>query len=208
MGVGCLVASMSGGRGSTLADVVREHAPTGGLLGAGAFGLTYLVTVAFVAVDGPSVEGIPGWRLAGLVCYSAHNVETVFTASGGGQSVSRSGNLVSGGVAEVTSVGSTVPAPVYYLAPVVVLVAAGFLAVRVVDAGSLALETAAVAGATVATGYLLGGVVGLVAFRTSASAVGLEAAVAPDPVAGVLLLGVVYPVLLGAVGGAAAAASR
>jgi hypothetical protein len=58
---------------------------------------------------------------------------------------------------------------------------------------------AAVAGAAVAVGYGVLSLLGAFLFATSN--------VSPDPVTSVLLAGVLYPVVLGAVGGVAARAA-
>lgn len=199
---------MSSSSRPNLGSVVRESALAGALVGALAYVVSYALTFAFVALDGVSSESLPGWKLAGQVLYSAHNVETVASASGGGLTVDRSFNLIATEVGELSDVGSAVPAVVYYVVPVLVLLLAGFLVVRTVDAGSLPAATGAVAGATVAGGYLVLGVLGAFLFRSSGEAFGVQASIAPNLLASAFLLGVVYPVVLGAVGGALAAATK
>jgi len=185
------------------ADALREHAPVGFLAGVASFLAVYVLTYAYVVLDGVDTSD-GGWKLVGLVLYSAHNVETVTTASGAGQTLSNSVNLLSNGFSGLTNFGSTVPTIVYYVTPAVVLAVAGFLVVQRVGPLSGPISTGAAVGATVALGYLALGVVGLLLFRVSRSAFGAQATVAPDLATGVILLGLAYPVVFGAIGGAAA----
>lgn len=185
------------------ADALREHAPVGFIAGVASFLAVYVLTYAYVVLDGVDASD-GGWKLVGLVLYSAHNVETVTTASGAGQTLSNSVNLLSNGFSGLTNFGSTVPTIVYYVTPAVVLAVAGFLVVQRVGPLSGAISTGAAVGATVALGYLALGVVGLLLFRVSRSAFGAQATVAPDLATGVILLGLAYPVVFGAIGGAAA----
>lgn len=191
-----------------LGSVVRRHVLPGALVGALAYVVSYALTFAFVVLDGASSESLPGWKLAGQVLYSAHNVESVAAASGAGLTVDRSFNLIGNELSGLSDIGSTVPAAVYYVVPVVVLLVAGLLVVRSVDGRSLPVGTGAVAGATVAVGYLVLGILGAFLFRSSGEALGIQASIAPDLLSSVLLLGVVYPVVLGAAGGALAVATR
>jgi len=194
---------VSRNRPASPADVVRETAPTGVALGVASFLATYVLTYAYVVLDGVDTSD-GGWTLVGLVLYSAHNVETVTTATGAGQTISGSVNLLSNDFSGLTSFGSTVPTIVYYLTPVVVLLVAGFLTVQWTTNRSGSIATGALAGATVVLGYLAFAVLGPLLFRVSRSAFGAQATVAPDLVTGIALLGIAYPVVFGAIGGAAA----
>lgn len=199
---------MSSSGRSDFGGVFVDNALTGALVGAVAYVASYLLTYAFVAVDGVDTGGQAAWKMVGLVFYSAHNVESVFSASGAGTSLSQSINLISNSASEMTDLGGTVPSIVYYAAPAVILVLAGFVVVRTASDHSFTTGTAIVAGTTVAVGYLVLGVVGRFAFQSSQSLFGATAAIAPDLVTSVLLLGVIYPVVLGAIGGAVGAATR
>lgn len=192
---------------SNLGSVASANALAGAIVGALAFVASYLLTYVFVAVDGVDTSGEAAWKIVGLVFYSAHNVESVFAASGAGSSISQSVNLISNSMSGATNLASTVPAIVYYAAPALVLLVAGFVVVRSSGGRSPATGTAAVAGATVAIGYLVLGVVGRFAFQSSQSLFGATASVAPDLVTSVLVLGVVYPVVFGAIGGVVAAST-
>lgn len=196
---------MSRSRSTSPLDTVRAHAPTGAVFGATSFLLSYVLTYAFVVIDGVDTSD-GGWTLVGLVLYSAHNVETVASASGVGGSVTGSFNLIHNSLSEFTDLGSAVPTLFYYLVPVVALLVAGFLTVRVVDDRAASVGAGAAAGATVALGYLVLAVVGRFVFEVSQSAFGAQVTLAPDLVTAVVLLGIVYPVVFGAIGGAAASA--
>ena len=134
------------------------------------------------------VETIPTWKGVGWLFYGAHGVATRFpTATGGTELV----NLVE-------QSGDGTVAFLYVLVPVLLLLA-GAVAARLADAWSA--REGAVAGATVTVGYLLPAAVGTVLFAHAIADTG--ASIAPDPVTGILLAGVVYPLVFGGVGGAA-----
>lgn len=83
------------------------------------------------------------------------------------------------------------------MVPPLLLLAGGLAVGRY--AGTTDAATAAVGGASLVIGYGLLSVLGVVLFPT--------ANVTPDAVTGVLLAGVVYPVVFGAVGAAVAGAT-
>lgn len=181
-----------------LASVAR-----GGAAGVAAFVVGYVLTYAWRApavadaLAGLNViarllgiEAIPTWKAVTWLFFGAHGVATRIPLVGGG---TRPVNLVE-------QSGDATVALLYVLVPVL-LVLAGGASARLVRARSA--RAGALVGSTVAVGYVVPVVVGLVA---SAHAVGdAGVTIAPDPVTGVLLAGVIYPVAFGAVGGAAAA---
>ncbi len=128
-------------------------------------------------------EAVPAWKGVSWLFFNAHFVAARFpTITGGTQTA----NFVTG------EDGSTA----MVVLPVVVLLAAGFVAAYGRPGG--ALERAK-AGATVALGYLpLSAGVALVATHAIGDT---DAAIAPDLVTAVLLAGLAYPLVLGAVGG-------
>jgi len=132
------------------------------------------------------VETVPTWKGVGWLFFGAHGVATRFPAPGGGTHLV---NLVQ------QSNDGTV-ALLYVLVPVL-LVLAGALAARLAEATSTG--EAAGAGAAIAVGYLVGAVVGVVLFAQAIGSTGAH--IAPDPITAVLLAGVIYPVVFGAVGG-------
>lgn len=127
-------------------------------------------------------EPIAVWQGVGWLFYNAHFVSTRVTGFGGSRSV----NFIAesdGGAAVLL-----------YLVPVAMLAAAGLLVARQDDATER--SDAAEAGAAVAAGYFPLAVIGRFLFQYDGS-------VAPDLVTAVLLAGVVYPLAIGAAGGAA-----
>lgn len=129
-------------------------------------------------------EGISVWQAVGWLFYNAHLVTTRFEGGIGGP---RSENFVGG------DGGATV---LLYLLPVVLLLTAGALLARYEGVEEAA--DGALAGAAVVAGYFPLAVIGRFLFAYDGS-------VAPDLVTAILLAGLVYPLALGALGGAAAA---
>ena len=167
--------------------------------GAAAYLLGYLVT--YLTTSGSMEERLSGfnfiaelfggetvavWQGVGWLFYNAHLVETRTTGGLGGP---RSVNFIA-----ESDGGGTV---LLYLVPVVLLIAAGLLVARWDGAEETA--DAATAGVTVVAGYLPLAIVGRFLFQYDGS-------VAPDIVTAILLAGAVYPLVFGAVGGAAWAA--
>lgn len=129
-------------------------------------------------------EQIPAWKAVGWLFFNAHFVRTQFPGFGGMQSQ----NFVTSGDFPV----------LLYAVPVVLLLATGFLLAwtrQPVD-----LQQGAMDGATITIGYAGVAVITVFLFGASRG----DASIAPDPVTGVLLAGIVYPLVLGAVGGALA----
>jgi hypothetical protein len=131
-----------------------------------------------------SGEPVSKWKAVAWFFLNAHYVGTKApTLVGGTQFLNF-----------VTREGS-VPGLLLVLPPVVLVVAGAAVAygrsAEIVDGAST--------GATVAVGYLPLSL--LAAFLTTYSFGGSEATVAPDPVTAILLAGVVYPAVFGALGG-------
>jgi hypothetical protein len=89
-----------------------------------------------------------------------------------------------------------------YVVPPVLLIAAGFAVSRVV--GATEPTDGAKAGAFVLAGYLPLAVIGAFLFRYTVG----DGTIAPDLITAVLLAGMVYPAVFGAVGGAGATLLR
>jgi len=179
-----------------------RHVPAGvgAAAGAAAYALGYLVTYVWQSASvRESLRGlnfvvelfggdpIPAWKAVGWLFYNAHFAAFTNPTIAGGRA---STNLIASGDA---------PA-LLYAVPVLLLVGAGAAVARLDDPPEP--DDGALAGATVAVGYLLLALVGVVAFRATRG----DATIAVDPVTGVLLAGVVYPLLFGAVGGVLASA--
>jgi len=129
-------------------------------------------------------EQIPAWKAVGWLFFNAHFVRTQFPGFGGMQSQ----NFIASG---------DFPA-LLYAVPVLFLLAAGFLLAWIRTPADL--QQGAMDGATIAIGYAVVAVVAVFLFGASRG----DASIAPDPITGVLLAGIVYPLVLGAVGGAIA----
>lgn len=128
-------------------------------------------------------EPIAVWQGVGWLFYNAHFVSTRIT---GGLTGTRSVNFI--------AQSDSSAAMLLYLVPVLFLLAAGLFVARQADATEP--SEAATAGATVIAGYLPLAVVGRFLFSYDGS-------IAPDIVTAILLAGAVYPLVVGAVGGAA-----
>ncbi|RNJ26217.1 hypothetical protein [Halosegnis longus] len=151
--------------------------------------LTYAVTAGSIrnSLIGQLLQnsdggGVP--QAVGLVFYNAHFVQTVVEA----------GFLGSSAVSFIG--GENGFTPVLYVVPVVVLLAAGVAVAVQSDADDAA--AGAKAGGTVAVGYLVVSVVGVFIMQVGSG----STSAAPDLVTGIVLAGVLYPAIVGVVGGA------
>ncbi|MHB9288627.1 hypothetical protein ACKVMT_16470 [Halobacteriales archaeon Cl-PHB] len=186
---------------SGVGDVFTQNLGTGAAVGAVAYVVSYALTFVFVTLDGLEQTGeVATWKAVGWVFYAAHFVETEISISAAGQSQSETLNPLTDGSA-ASGITSTVPEFVYYLVPVAVLVAAGYVAATRYG-GTLSTEAAAAAGASVIVGYLVLGVAGRFLVTESQSTQIGSASVGPVLVMSVVLLGIAYPVVCGALGGA------
>jgi len=186
----------------------RAQQSTGGLLdripigraaglGAAAYVAVFVVTYVFLELqDDTDFSGsdVSQFDVAGWFFYSSHFADIQLTRNG----ETSSENVVS------SATDLTVPEPIWYLVPVVVLLAAGFVVAKGVDSRSASDQDIALSGAGVVAGYLPLAVVGTFLFKyeTEQSILGqtISTSIAPDTVMSVGLAGVAYPVVLGAVG--------
>ncbi len=167
----------------------------GAAAGVGAYLVGYLVTYVLQSANARDMleginaivqffggEPIPAWKAVGWLFYNAHGVAVTHPALGGGRT---SRNFIASGDA---------PALLYALPLVVVVVVAAALAY-----GADADDPAAggLVGTTVTLGYLPLALVGVLFFRATREGATIEI----EPVTGVLLAGLVYPIVVGAVGG-------
>lgn len=177
---------MSSPRRSTLAR--------GTAVGVLSFALGYLLTwvlagtrTASLVVQGPLGGAVPNWRAVLWVFYDSHFVglrtPEVFGPGGG----------MRGGGEVVDTVG-LLGVEYLYVVPVAVLLAAGALVASSV--GAATARRGLEAGTTVGIGYLVAAVLGLF--------VASQSGVAPSTLRALVVAGVVYPVVLGAIGGAVA----
>ncbi|GGM54897.1 hypothetical protein J2752_000693 [Halarchaeum rubridurum] len=131
-------------------------------------------------------QGIPAWKVVGWLLYNAHFVDVTRPALGGGRAAT---NLIAGGNA---------PQLLYVLPPLFLLVA-GVVLVRYV--GLDTPRDGALCGTVVSLGYAIPAWAGVFAVRVTSDGTWMGPAV----VLGLVLAGVVYPVVFGALGGALAA---
>ena len=194
----------TGGTGVTGAgESLGRSAAFGAVGGAAAYVLGYLVT--YVTQSGRVEEGLSGinffadlfggdtisvWRGVGWVFYNAHFVDVEVPALIG---AARSVNFIAESDGGFTYL---------YLVPPLLLLVSGVAIARA--AGAATPVDGARSGALTVAGYLPLAVIGAFLFRY---AVGDGGSVAPTLVTAVLLAGLVYPALFGAVGGAAAGAT-
>lgn len=171
----------------------------GGILGAGAYVAGLILTFVLTTIDGeidPSDVGsefASSLDVTGWVFYNAHFVDTETTVSGGGVSQSSTDSVIS---------DAGLPELVYYLVPIVLLVGAAYLLLQqeyVTAAGEAAL-----AGASVVVGYLPLALIGTFLFEASTSQGGGSFSVGPETVPAIIFAGLLFPIVLGAIGGVAA----
>lgn len=180
-------------------EAIKNNVAVGAGLGVAAFVVNYVLMYVFaVVVDGVDT-GDEGWKAVGQVLFNSQFVGTEL--SGGGDTLTY--NIVTGSSSSdvfdpgATDVASTVPSVVYHAVPIVVLLLAGLLVVRQAQ-GLRDVVAAAAAGATVVVGYLVLSVAGAFLFETES---GMGDA-APELLMAVVLAGVVFPLVAGAIGGA------
>ena len=180
----------------------RDTAVRGAAAGAVAFVAGYVLTYAWRApsvndslqglnliADLLGLQAIPTWKAVAWLFFGAHGVVTRFpTPTGGTQLVNM-----------VEQSGDGTVAALYLLVPVVLLLAGAATARR---ADARAAGDGAIAGATVTIGYAV--LAAAFTFLSSHAIGDTGATIAPDPVTGILLAGVVYPAVFGAIGGAVA----
>lgn len=178
-------------------QVDRRSLLGGSGAGIGAWVLGYLFTYLIVAPDvrnslGSRVielfEGSPAtFEIVGWVFYNAHLVQTVLADV-----------PVLGASSDTFIGGDPGFTPWLYVVPVGLLLAAGLAAGRLHGASDTG--EGIVAGLTVVPAYLLLTIAGVILFSIDLAG----GTVSPDLVSAVLLAGVVYPAVCGAVGGALA----
>lgn len=171
----------------------------GGLLaGLAAFVLGYAVTFAWHgnAIEERlrpidqllslfQAEPIGAWRVVGWLFYSAHFVDIRASFGFGPIESELTVNLIAEGAGSLEFL---------YLVPPLLLVLGGGLLAR--WAAAVTLRNGAIAGTAIAIGYVAAAVVGLFVFQYGG--------VRPDPTVAILVAGLGYPILFGAVGGAVA----
>lgn len=167
--------------------------------GGGAFLAGYIVVALAIIVDINHVltprglAGYGGFDKPGLLYYNAHFVGT------------SEGFVLFGESHIVPLNGLTLPFIGYLMIPVVVLIAAGFLTVRFQQPIQLSHGMAFLSGAKVATGYAAFALVGIGVFSHYLIWPGQGPLMQPNVGETILLMGLVYPIVLGGIGGLIAA---
>lgn len=175
----------------------------GAIAGAAAWIAGYVLTALIVLVRiedselgdiadsaGDSASGVD---FVGWVFFNGHVVDTVIEGS----------VLGFGGSSAVSFVGGDGFTPLLYLIPVALLVGAGLAVGRF--HGVTEVGDGAIVGALVVPPYLALSVVGAVVFRVSAAGGGVQFSGHPELLPAVLVAGVVFPAVCGAIGGIVAA---
>lgn len=177
---------------SSNGPIDRVSITAGVVAGAGAFVAGYVLTYLLVTLDG-EIELENAFEEVGMVFYNAHFVDMEESTDGWFFEGSSTSNAVLDGA-------TGLPEAAYLLVPVVVLVLAGFAAVRWGPRASRP-HHGAIAGATVVLGVLPLAFVGSNLFQLSASGWGVEETISVDPAMSILLVGIVYPLVFGGLGG-------
>ncbi|MFO7927931.1 MAG: hypothetical protein ACQET5_10985 [Halobacteriota archaeon] len=125
--------------------------------------------------------------------FNSHLVDTVLEAD----------VLGFGGSSTVSFIGGDGFTPLLYLIPVALLVGSGLAVGR--SQGVTETADGAVAGVFVLPPYLVLSAVGTVVFRVSTEALGSSFSGQPEPLPAILLAGIVFPAVFGAIGGIVAA---
>jgi len=177
-------------------EAFQNNVGVGAAIGAGAYVVNYVLVYLFVMIDGVDYEE-ETWKSVGNVLYNAQFVDLEMSGGGASQTYNYLSSAASSEGAVLTS---TVPELVYNIAPVVVLLVAG--AVAVTRVGSrLDTVSAAVVGATIAAGYLVLSALGTFLFEITSEGFGGTTTTAPELVPAIVIMGLALPLVLGAVGG-------
>ncbi|MFT4945840.1 MAG: hypothetical protein ACI8TL_000067 [Natronomonas sp.] len=173
----------------------------GAVFGVFSFVAGYGLTLIAVAVGESGDLSDTLLEAAGWIYYNAQFADLTVTADAGEQSRSTSFNYLT----DDTLFGSSVetldlPTVVYHLLPILVLIGSGFALARYVDAREV--SDGAVAGGTLALGTILPALVGTVLFSVEEGFLLGSVEVSPALVDGILFVGVFFPVVFGAIGGA------
>lgn len=183
---------------STLAQTRTAALIRGTVGGAIAFALGYLGTWVLAGTKAANITGygpfggsIPDWKALFWLLYDAHFVGTrtpeVFGPDG----------FFLGGGDLVDTVG-LLGVEFLYLVPIVVLAVGGAVVAARADISTP--RDGAIVGATLAIGYLVATVLGL--FLSTHSGI------APNPLRALVIAGLVYPIVFGAIGGGLAGVYR
>lgn len=153
----------------------------GAIFGAVSFVVGYIITALLVVLAEDVEEDL--MQVSGWVYYNAQFVDV---AGDGG---SGSFNFVTDEILGQALL--ELPSIIYHLVPVVVLIGAGFLLAQ--QASAIEAKNGAIAGATLVLGCVVLALLGTVLFETNSTS--------PKLIPGILVVGILYPAIFGAIGG-------
>jgi hypothetical protein len=172
----------------------------GALFGFASFLVGYILTLIVVAVGEADDFSEDLIEAAGWIYYNAQFADLEFTTSAGEETRSTTFNYLTDDTLFDGSVESMdVPTVIYHLIPVIVLIGAGLLLARYVDAREL--SDGALAGGTLVLGTVVPALLGTVLFSVEEGFFGGSLEVSPALVDGLLFVGVLFPAVFGAIGG-------
>jgi hypothetical protein len=174
-----------------------DRVPIGTSVGFGvvAYVVNFVVMGVFAFVETDNTDNI--LSAIGFILYGSHNVPIEASVSVGGVSRTQSFNVVQ----TLAATGqNTIPGIVYYVVPVLVLVAIGFV-LGGMAAGNRGGSPADgfVAGAGTTISYLVLAILGT--FLFTESAMGGAGTSSPALVRSALFMGLAYPLVFGGLGG-------
>jgi len=173
---------------------------TGAIGGAVSFVVGYILTLLVVLAVETDEFTDDLIESAGFLYYNAQFVAVEFSADGGGDGF---GGLIDQEFNYLTdgefNDALEAPSILYHLIPIVVLFAGGYAVARYVDASDI--KEGAIAGASMVLGTVVLALLGTFLFSLGDDGT----TTSPVLVEGVLLAGVVFPGVLGALGGAVSA---
>lgn len=173
--------------------LTRESGIRGAVGGATAFLVGYLITwivagtqVSQLFVSGPFGGGVPDWKSSLWVFLDSHFVGTQTPQISGpnGSPIVGEGLVDTVGLLDIEYL---------YLLPVIALLGMGAVVAWRTDV--ITPKEGMLAGMTIAIGYLVVAVLAMM--------VGQQTGVGPSPLRSIVIAGIVYPIALGAIGGAA-----
>jgi len=173
--------------------------------GVAAYVVNFLVFLVLLVVEFPdrgesSYYGVT--EFAGWFLYNAHQVEIAETTSGTGEVTSQTSNLL---VEAYSSTTTTVPDFLYYLVPMLVLYLAGLAVVRRATPVPERWQDGATVGIPLAVGYAaatLLGAISIFSVEVTSNYGGGSLSIQPELLPALLLMGIVYPVVIGGIAGA------
>ena len=175
----------------------------GAVFGAVAFVVGYVITLILVAVAEADEFTDDLIETAGWIYYNAQFADVTSSVDAGdlGEAESESFNIVRGDGFLGEGASLELPVVVYHLIPILVLLGAGFAIARYVDATTP--QEGAIAGVTIVIGTTLLAILGTFIFTVSFTLFA-EFSSSPDLAESILFVGIGFPLVFGAIGGAIA----